>query len=210
MILSICSLYATGAGEEMCVTFECTSDDGLHSNKETFIISSKQYLTLDLSRGECSTELYETVVYESEIWQAVRRGVCFLGYGAYSEKALCSKLVMKGFSKEIAEEAVHHLVGMGLIRPKDDALCEARKSAEKLWGKKRIVAGLYEKGYSSDTVLYAVNALEDEGIDYVKSCRELIRKRYSDISDDSSARRKAYAALQRYGYSLSEIKEAFE
>ncbi|MBO7310588.1 MAG: regulatory protein RecX [Clostridia bacterium] len=209
MRISICSLYTMSAGEETGVTFECVSDDGFHSSKSTFVISSKQYLTLGLSRGDCSAELYDTVAYSAEIWSAVRRGVSILGYGACSEKALRSKLVMKGFSKEVASDAVEYLVGMGLVRPIEDALCEARKLASRLWGKRRIVSGLYEKGYSAEAVGFALASLEDEGVDYIGNCCELIRKRYSASIEDASERRKAFSALARYGYSLSEIKESY-
>ena len=208
MLIKITSLYAMNAGEEMGITFEVTSDDGLHTEKQTFVISSKQYLLFDISKGECGTELYDTVARAARVWQAVRRGVSLLGYGACSEKALRSKLVMKGFDRDIAADAVEELVSMGLIRPNDDAFREAQRLAAKLLGKRRIVAGLYEKGYSAEAVAAAMNLLEDEGIDYVRNCRELIRKRYGGIPDSIAEKRKLYSALQRYGYSLSEIKDA--
>lgn len=208
MTLRIISLSAMNAGEEIKVTLEAISDSGENSSRESYIISSKQYLCLGLSKGECSPELYDEIARLSEIWQAVKRGTALLGYGACSEKALRVKLISKGFDKYVAEDAAAELVTMGLMCPAEDALREAQKLVAKLWGKKRIVAALYEKGYSPESVAYAMSSLEASGVDYVENCQRLISKRYGEMPDDPNEWRKACAALQRYGYSLSEIKDA--
>lgn len=208
MTVRITSLCAINSGEEIKVTFETVGDGTEQICRESFIISSRQYLVLGLSKGECTTEVYDTVAHLSEVWGAVRRGTALLAYGACSEKALRVKLVSKGFDREVAAEAVEELTSLGLMCPLDDALREAQRQCAKLWGKKRIAAELYAKGYSSDTVAYALDALEKSGIDYAENCRALIKKRYGKPPEDISDKKKMYDALVRYGYTSSQIREA--
>ena len=209
MTLEISSIFSANAGEEIHVTFTLYDDEGTNSEKRTFVISAKQYLELGVTKGDCTTDVFESVSCASNVWQAVRKGISLLAFGACSEKALRIKLVSKGFSKEIAQEATQELVSMGLIDPDGDALREAQRQAQKLWGKRRIIAALYEKGYSEQSIAYAMQTLEDDGIDYVRSCERLILKKYVTLPYTPEGKRKLTAALQRYGYSLSEIKEAY-
>ncbi len=208
MDIRIVSICARSGGEETEITFLVKSPNGEHSSKESFIISSSRYLTLGLEIGVSDTEQYDIVSREANVWSAVKKSLYLLGYGACSEKALRIKLISKGFNKEIAAEAVEYLSSRGLIRECDDAVSVAKQMAAKLWGKRRIVSGLYEKGYSARAVTLALASLEENGIDYVESCRKLIKTRYSFDADDKQSISKTFAALMRYGYSTSEIKQA--
>lgn len=210
MLIDIVSIYALNAGSEICVSFEITSDGGDKSCRESFIISAKQYLTMSPAKGRCTEEQYDEIAYASEVWGAVKKGTSLLGYGACSKKAMRIKLVSKGFSKAVADEAVAELIALGFMRPAEDALREAQRLSDKLFGKKRIVSELYEKGYDAEAVTSALNELENMGVDYVENCRKFIFKRYGDIPEDEVQRRKFYAALQRYGYTISDIRDAIQ
>lgn len=205
--VTVTSLCAKSAGEEMDITF-IVSDGGNNRERSTFTVSSRQFLTLGVSKGETDTDMFDAVSHAAEVWSATKKGMTLLGYGAASEKALCIKLTAKGFSREVAGEAVENLVLLGLINAAEDATELARKLVSKLWGKKRIASGLYEKGYASEDVTVAMNALDDMGIDFAENCRLLVEKRYGDVPRDPNGRRRLYAALARYGYSSAEIREA--
>ncbi|MBE6707110.1 MAG: regulatory protein RecX [Ruminococcaceae bacterium] len=209
MTVFITSIGAINAGEEMRITFELRSDGGENVQRESFIISSRKYLVMGIEKGECSADFYETVSREAEVWSAVKRGVALLSYGACSEKALRMKLSTKGFDKEIAAEAVLEISSMGVMDAERDALVEAQKCVAKLWGKRRITAELFSKGYSSEAVGFAMRALEESGVDYAENCRKLMLKRRVRITDDLREKQKIFAAVSRYGYSASEIKEAY-
>lgn len=208
--IKITSLSAQSAGEEIKVSFEITGNCQSERQNQSFVISAKQYLVLGLTKGECGTQTYDEVSRAAEVWSAVKKAITLLGYGACSEKALRAKLISKGFDKQTAEEAVSEVAARGLIHAEDDATREAHKLVSKLWGKKRIVAALYEKGYSADAVSAAMYALEDSGVDYVGNCRCLLEKRYGKIPSDTPSRQKLFAAMQRYGYSIAEIKQAVD
>ena len=208
MRIEITSLYSKNSGEEVVVTFALTSDDAQSTDRHSFTLSAKQYLILSPTKGESDADTFDAVSHAATVWQATKRGIYILGYGACSEKALAAKLVAKGFDRQTAREAVNEIVARGLIRPNDDAAREAQRQAAKLWGKSRVISALYEKGYSAEAVGAAMDALEASGIDYVENCRALIRKKYAEIPTDAKARAKIVAALARYGYSMSEIKQA--
>lgn len=206
MEIRITAVSGRSGGEEVEISFELTN--GTHSEKCSFIISSSQYLVICPQRGASDEQMFDEIKYASDVWSATKRGIFMLGYGACSEKALIAKLVSKGFDKEIAADAVNDIVAKGLMRPADDAAREAEKMAKKLWGKRRIISALYEKGYSADAVRAALYSLEESGIDYEKNCKRLVREKYSGAELDISGQAKLYAALSRYGYSSSEIKSA--
>ena len=208
MLVSITSAVAVNSGAEINVTFLIQREDGENTQRQSFLISSKQYLVLGIAKGACSSELYDVTERSAEIWGAVKKGMSVLGYGAYSKKALRAKLTAKGFSKDVAADAVEELEAMGLLNEKGDAHREAQRGVGKLWGKRRIVAGLYEKGYSPEAVHFAILALEDEDTDFVLNCRALIKKKFGSLPTDPTQRKKAISSLLHFGYSLSEIKDA--
>ena len=85
------------------VSFSASGDDGIavairlceYDNVQNcrFVIPSSLYVKLGLSKGECSTELFDTLEHESKVYEAYRRGICVLGFGACSKKMLVSKLI---------------------------------------------------------------------------------------------------------------------
>lgn len=209
MRIELTSISARGNGEELDVAFVFDTP-GMDRERAVFTISSRQYLSLSLMRGETDEETADAVEHASNVWAATKKGILLLGYGAVSPKAMRTKLISKGFDKTVAEEAAEELVAMGLIVPDSDASALARRCVAKLWGRKRIAAELYEKGYSSNAVDAAMAYLEDSQIDFAGNCRALIEKRYDTLPSDITERKRLYAALCRYGYSSSEIKQAME
>ena len=134
MRIFITSVVSRNAGEEIDVTFELISDSGDNTDRETFTVSSGQYLTLGISKGESDEERYDEVLHAADVWSAVKKGIALLGYGACSEKALRIKLASKGFDKEICAEAVERIVSMGILRA--TMPLEKHKSKQRSCGEK--------------------------------------------------------------------------
>lgn len=206
MTIEIISLAARSEGE-IAVTFEMRS--GEHTQKETFVVSARVVADLRLRTGACDTDCYDAVCRGSEVGAAVKKGLYLLGYGSCSERTLERKLVSKGFSREIAREAVAELESRGYLNEDADALREAEKCVAKRWGQRRIAAALKEKGFAQESIQHALYALEDAGVDYVELCAERIQNKVGESPCDADERRRLIASLQRYGFSLSEIQEAF-
>ena len=206
--VTVTSVCARSAGEEMDVTFSLSDAEG-NNQTSKFTLSARQFLTIGLSKGESDTDTFDKVSFAAKVWSATKKGMMLLGYGASSKKAMRMKLISKGFDKDVALEAADALEALGLLREHDDATQLAKRLAAKLWGRKRIASELYSKGYSSDAIDRALCELENEDIDFVGNCRVLIDKRYGGVPKEPDMRKKLYAALCRYGYSSPEIKEAF-
>ena len=79
-------------------------------------------------------------------------------------------------------------------------------------GDRRIIYELCSRGISGETAKAAVEALHidcDESEDNVQRIVDIIEKKYYNITNDEKQRRRAWNALQRLGYSPSDIRRAF-
>ena len=205
MQIEICALSAAGE-DEIAVSIEMRAAD--RSEKRRLVIPSEIYIELGLAKGECSRELYDTLEREAVIYTAYRRGLAILGYGACSKRMLTSKLSSKGIDRSIAGIAVEKIESRGYIAEDASARREAERCAAKLWGESRIRAHLNSKGYGKDAVDDAMFSLEDAGVDFEENCVRLVESKCKCIPTDKLAMQKLIASISRYGYSLSEVKNA--
>ena len=206
MRIAITSLSARGESG-IAVTLEINSAE--HSQRETFLLDGRAVADLGLKVGECSREVFEEIEHASRVCTAKNKALFLLGYGASSPKNLARKLVMNGISKDIATDAVKELLADGFLDPREDARREAEKCVSKLLGRKRITATLFEKGYTERYIKYALASIEADGVDYIELCAERIRRSSTAIPDTPNEKRKLVSKLERYGFTLTEIKEAF-
>ncbi len=207
MTVSILSLSARENGN-IAVCFEIVS--GEQKQTEAFIISSTAAADLHLQKGECTKELFDTVSEVSQLYLARKKALSILGFGTCSPKMLCRKLIIKGFSRDISAKAVSELMSEGYINSEADAQREAEKCINKLWGKRRIAAALFEKGYSEKDIKSVLFALDDLDTDYSALCAERIKRTVGDIPKDRQEQQKLAAKLRNYGFSSAEIKSAFD
>ena len=205
MKIEITSISARDSGTLVCVGVKLSS--GENSEIRELLLLTSQYAELGVVQGEINEERFDTLLFAAKLCSAVRRGVSALGYGACSKKELARKLAAKGVSREMANGAAEYLERMGYINECDDAARFAERSLEKYWGRRRISAELYAKGYCADAVEYALDSLEMT--DFSELCAEYIMKKYKGVPETPEGRKKLYSALMRMGYSSSEIKEAF-
>ena len=210
MTLTLTELKAINGGDEVCVTVEIKQGENKEI-KKLFLLSG-QYTSLRIRKGEISAERFDEIARAADIASAYKKGLFLLGYGACSERKLKFKLRTKGFSEDVSSEAVKMLVCAGCIDEKSDAVREAEKCLSKLWGRKRIIAHLYTKGFAASAVNEACTVLD--GVDFTENCRKLIEKEHKEqlaaAKEDIALMAKLCAALQRMGYSFSEIREASE
>lgn len=206
MTVTITSISALSGGSEIALTVRIS--DGERFETRTLVLLARQYAELRPEKGDIDCDRFELLLAEAEVCSAVKRGMYILGFGACSEKRLVLKLRSKGFSREAATSAAAKLLELGYINEADDAQREAQRCLKKHWGRRRIAAALCEKGYPKDAVASALEELED--VDFVGNCAELIAAKFGGCLQDAEEKRRIVAALVRYGYSSSEIKEAFE
>ena len=132
-----------------------------------------------------------------------------LDYRDHSEREIRTKLLRK-YDADYVEEAVGKLIDLDLVNDERYAENYARELYEhKKFGKMRIKSELRAKGIAADIANEAVDALfEDEEPDNIQRIVDIIGKRYYNRMNDDVGRKKVFAALQRMGYSFSDIREA--
>lgn len=132
-----------------------------------------------------------------------------LDYRDHSEKEIRAKLLRK-HDADYVDEAVEKLIELDLVNDERYAENYARELFErKKFGKMRIESELRAKGISADIANAAVEELfEEEEPDNVQRIVDIIGKRYYNRMNDEVGRKKVFSALQRMGYSFSDIREA--
>lgn len=132
-----------------------------------------------------------------------------LDYRDHSEKEIRAKLLRK-HDADYVDEAVEKLIELDLVNDERYAENYARELFErKKFGKMRIKSELRAKGISADIANAAVEKLfEEEEPDNVQRIVDIIGKRYYNRMNDEVGRKKVFSALQRMGYSFSDIREA--
>lgn len=132
-----------------------------------------------------------------------------LDYRDHSEKEIRAKLLRK-HDADYVDEAVEKLIELDLVNDERYAENYARELFErKKFGKMRIKSELRAKGISADIANAAVEELfEEEEPDNVQRIVDIIGKRHYNRMNDEVGRKKVFSALQRMGYSFSDIREA--
>lgn len=132
-----------------------------------------------------------------------------LDYRDHSEKEIRAKLLRK-HDADYVDEAVEKLIELDLVNDERYAENYARELFERRkFGKMRIKSELRAKGISADIANAAVEELfEEEEPDNVQRIVDIIGKRYYNRMNDEVGRKKVFSALQRMGYSFSDIREA--
>lgn len=204
VLISIRSLHAQNDGAE--VALRIVIENGERREERRLVLTTEQYCELKPTRGEIGEEYYDALESAAQLCSAIRAGEHLLSYGANSVRALTQKLVHRGYLRETAALAAGRLADMGLIDEAGDLRRELEKCRRKLWGAKRISAHLWSRGFGADAMAELPTLLEE--VDFVANCAALIRKHYGTLPTQPDDRRRMMASLGRYGYSLSEIREA--
>ena len=183
--------------------------DGEHSERKSLVVSEDVFADLGLCAGaELDTDTYEQLDTAAERFEALRRGMYLLSYGANSRQSLSVKLRRRGYDKQLVEDVADELYRRGYINECADAEGVIRACLARKYGKKRIIMKLHERGYDNDVISRAFDSFGE--IDYTANCAELIRKKCKCLPEDRAELDKLIGALVRYGYSYGEIKGALE
>lgn len=198
------SLVSDGSGAKVSLVFP-------EGEKRVYTVLESCYEDWKKAEGKTiSEEEVASLESLSEYRKAFIKALQLLEYGELTEKGLAFKLRARGFSSESIETAVAQVKAKGLIREEDFADRAVRYYVEKKnYGRARIMAEMFKKGFSKDSVDSALGKVADEEI--VEACRKQICRNRSlaiKLAGDAANRNKAYAALIRQGFTVSEIKEA--
>lgn len=150
-------------------------------------------------------EELKELIEKSDYKRAKEKALWLISGRDYSKKQLMDK-IKKDSSEETAEEVCERMEELGLVNDENYA---RRLAHDLIYLKKLSLRGtkykLLEKGIDREL---CEEIIEEFEVDPVEQLVELIDRKYSDKLLDEKSRRRTVAALQRLGYSWSDIKAA--
>ena len=122
------------------------------------------------------------------------------------ELEVTEKIARTAASRQAAQAAADHLEEIGLLDDRAYAESYARELVvRKRYGLRRVRQELSRKGISPEIQEEVLCAYEDGGEAARENIALVLQRRYPLWREDEKARRRAVAALQRLGYSYSQI-----
>ncbi len=176
---------------------------------ERYLVASEFFLPLGIAEGDLiDGASFDALSAADSLTAAVSKALDVLSYSNVSRKALTEKLRYKyRIGKEEAQRAADYAAERGYL----DEDIQAARIAEsdvrgKLWGRRRVVAELFAKGYPKEVAKRAADGISDA--DYRAALEKLIDKKVKNAPQDAAGYNKLISSLIRLGHSPSAIKEA--
>ena len=191
-----------GAG--VAIKLSLSSDTGECSDGE-IIISFDDYSEFSecIKVGQITEEFFSVLEEKGRIYSAYSYGMYLLGFGECSKKKLVIKLQRRGHDRDSAEAAADMLARAGYI-DEYELVHQAMLHAcnDKYYGRRRIIAELYEKGFDREVIQEAFRLFEGE-LDYEEAKSKLLHTKFGSdnpIPTDLKEKQKIMNMLYRYGH----------
>ena len=172
-------------------------------------LDAQVFLQSGLKPGDqvSDQELFE-LIQVSDARRAQEKALYLLEYRNYSKRELTEKIARTAASREAAQAAAGRMEELGLIDDRRFGEDYARELfSRKGYGARRAAQELRRKGLDQELVQALVEKYgspEQSG----ENIRRVLEKKYPGWREDEKVRRRAFAALQRLGYSYQEVREA--
>lgn len=172
-------------------------------------LDAQVFLQSGLKPGDqvSDQELFE-LIQVSDARRAQEKALYLLEYRNYSKRELTEKIARTAASREAAQAAAGRMEELGLIDDRRFGEDYARELfSRKGYGARRAAQELRRKGLDQELVQELVEKYgspEQSG----ENIRRVLEKKYPGWQEDEKVRRRAFAALQRLGYSYQEVREA--
>lgn len=159
----------------------------------------------DVGREIDDDDLHEIINLSNER-RAKEKALWLISYRDHSKKELTDK-IRRTCDEESAEKAVERMEELGLVNDR----VFAERYARKLLFTKHMskTAASYELARKGIDRELADEILDSIDVDEREQIREVIEKKYRNISDEKIKRR-AFSALQRLGYRFDDIRAVLE
>ena len=172
------------------------------------LVSEEQYERFYIDEGDIIDDEYFLKIREEMLFDNARRhAFAILASGENNKRSLVSKLHKKGFSYDLCDKIALYMENRGYINEKKQIglLCDT--FLKKKFGKIKIINELVTRGYKREEVSEFAKT-ELENVDFAGNCAYIIEHKYVPFPSDKEELRKMMGALMRYGYTVSDIKEA--
>lgn len=174
-------------------------------------IDAEIFLRSRLKPGDkISDEELRELIQASDTRRAQEKALYLLEHRSHSKKELAEKIARTAASKQAAQAAAERMEELGLIN--DEAY--ARDLARHLFGTKRygvmrVRQELRLKGIEDELIDELIDEFGGEEA-ALENIRAVLNKKYFGWQNDEKIRRRAFAALQRLGYSYGLIRQAMQ
>lgn len=187
----------------------------LKQNRRTVYVDGELYerfhpdtlIEFSLTEGTVTDpdRLEEALSHSRELL-ARQKALRLLSTRSYTSRRLEDKLSVEG--GDAARAAVRHMEDLGLVNDDDYARrCAEQLYVERYYAPKRISQALRQRGIPADIASEVSGLFDREDND--ERAAEYIARKYPNL-DDEGTKRRAWAALQRLGYTSGEAKRALE
>jgi len=153
---------------------------------------------------EIDDERLLELIKTSDARRAKEKALWLISYRDHSEGELRQKL-SKDYGEEAVDKAVERLMELGLINDENFAKKYAESLSRKHLSQRQIQQKLRLKGIDKEL---SSETVEDLNLDEKEEIKALIEKKYIHKLSDEADLRRTIAALQRRGFSYSDIKSA--
>jgi len=152
-------------------------------------------------------EQLHTLIRDSEKYRANEKALYLLEFRNHTQKELQEKIKRSGISQEAAREAAEKMEEIGLLDDAAYAKNLARTLFErKKYGFRRVQQELRLKGISPEIAEQVLVEFAPE--DAAEVIRKLLERKYSSYAQDEKVKRRAVAAMLRFGYQNDDIRRA--
>ena len=138
--------------------------------------------------------------------RAHEKALYLLEHRAHSKKELAAKIARTEFDREAAMRAAERMEELGLV---DDEQYARRLTQElferKKYGTRRVRQELQRRGIDDALIGQVLEEFSPETDENVEKIREHLERKYPAAWEDEKVRRRAIAAMQRYGYKMEDI-----
>ena len=178
--------------------------------EEAVKLDREVFLRAGLRPGDqISDEELHQLILDSDARRAKEKALYLLEHRNHSKRELTEKIARTAASWEAAEAAAGQMEELGLVDDQAYARDRAREMfLRKRWGPLRVKQELRRKGIDGELIEELEEYRQrDEGGLVAENVRAVLETKYSGWREDEKQRRRAFAALQRRGYSYEEIRE---
>ena len=152
-------------------------------------------------------ELHE-LIQASDARRAKEKALYLLEHRSHSKKELTDKIARTAASREAAQAAADRMEELGLLNDEAYARDLARELfTRRRFGRARVRQELRLKGIDNVLIDELLEDYNDADM-ALENIRAVLTKKYSGWEEDEKIRRRAFAALQRLGYSYDLIRQA--
>lgn len=192
------------SGIENIIIHEDKNEVTVTAGGVDYLITLADFASLNIQSGYADISL---LAFAAEKLSCIKKAESYLSYGDLSRKQLCDKL-KRHFNEDVILSVVKLLSDKGYIDDERLAVRYADNLAQKRrYGRTRIKAILYEKGFSSDDISTALESLDDDMLrDNLEYLLKTQGRKYN--LTDRKQKAKLNNFLYRLGYSWDEIRTA--